>query len=125
MLHNRGRTVGWEVRAGRAYYYRGRRVGGRVAKEYLGAGLLADLAAEVDALARDTRAAEADTIRWAAANLDALDAAVAPLDAAADLVARAALLAAGYHQHHRGPWRKRRARPAQDPAPHANGPGQA
>lgn len=84
-----GDLIGWEVRAGRWYYYRGRRDGGPVAKEHVGAGPAADLSA--------------------------LDTAPAPLDALADAVARAALLAAGYHRPNRGPWRKRRARPDQEP----------
>jgi hypothetical protein len=45
--------------------------------------------------------------------LAALDAELAPLCALADALARGALLAAGYHRHHRGPWRKRRDRPAE------------
>ena len=37
-----------------------------------------------------------------------LDASLAELNELADLLARVALLAAGYHQHDRGKWRKRR-----------------
>jgi hypothetical protein len=103
--------MGWESRGGRAYYYRGRRAGGRVVKEYVGAGPAADLVARHDALARDRRQAEAEAARRTADELAALDAAVAPLDELTDLVARAALLSAGYHRPNRGPWRKRRARP--------------
>ncbi|MBX9625638.1 MAG: hypothetical protein K2X82_17680 [Gemmataceae bacterium] len=109
--------MGWECRGNRTYYYHGRRDGRRVVKEYVGAGPAADLIARYDALDRDRRAAEADTTRQTIADLDALTAAVAPLDEAADLVARAALLAAGFRRHHRGPWRKRRARPAEDTPP--------
>ena len=43
------------------------------------------------------------------AELKALDAPLDDLDELADLLARAALVAAGYRQHHRGEWRKRRA----------------
>ena len=42
------------------------------------------------------------------AEVDALDADLKALTEVTDLVARAALLAAGFHQHKRGKWRKRR-----------------
>jgi hypothetical protein len=94
--------MSWETRGRHRYYYRSRRVGGRVVREYLGTGDRAAEAAAADAERR--RHEEADR-----AAVAALDAAADELDALADLIARAALLAAGYHQHARGPWRKRRA----------------
>jgi hypothetical protein len=51
----------------------------------------------------------------------ALDKSVADLDEVADLLARAALLAAGFHQHRRAPWRRRRAPTEHVPGP--DGPG--
>ncbi|MBX9579131.1 MAG: hypothetical protein K2X87_02385, partial [Gemmataceae bacterium] len=107
---------GGGVSGGRAYYYRGRRVGGRVVKEYVGAGPAADRIARHDTLTHDRRQAEAEAARRTADGLDALDAAVASLGEVADPVGRAALLAAGTHRPNRGPWRKRRARPAEDTA---------
>ena len=99
----------------RGYFYRFRRVGGRRVAEYLGRGDAAEAArAEIAAAraARTARAAERD-------RLDRLDARLAEFDELAELLARAALIAAGFHRHARGSWRRRRV-----PPPDA-GPGQA
>lgn len=98
--------MGWE--RGR-YYTRSRREAGRVVREYVGAGPVGALAADLDALGRADRARERQAERALKAELAAGDAPLAELDAAADLLARAALLVAGYRQHNRGEWRKRRA----------------
>jgi hypothetical protein len=100
--------MGWEK--GR-YYTRSRKVNGRVTREYLGTGEAAERAARQDALARQEREAR----RAARAELAALDAPLDDLAELTDLLARAVLAAAGYRQHHRGEWRKRRG--------HADNPG--
>jgi hypothetical protein len=97
--------VGWE--RGR-YYTLSRKVNGRVFREYVGSGEGAELAAQMDALDRADGEAERETLRAEKAELDALDTGVKELDDLADLLARAALLTAGYRQHKRGEWRKRR-----------------
>jgi hypothetical protein len=91
----------------RGYYYRVRKVGGRVVREYVGTGRVAELAAQLDAIERETREAEAAAWRAEKARLEALDADVAALIEVTDLAAAAALLAAGYHQHKRQ-WRRKR-----------------
>jgi hypothetical protein len=96
--------MSWE----RGYYYRVRKVNGRVVREYIGVGTVGELAARMDALERHEREAVRAVRRAQRAELEALDAPVAELDQMADLLARAALLAAGYHQHNRGEWRRRR-----------------
>jgi hypothetical protein len=96
--------MAWE----RGYYYRVRKVNGRVVRKYVGRGRLAELAAETDAIEREERRLSTLALRRDKAELAALDADMAALTEATDLVARAALLAAGYHQHKRGEWRKRR-----------------
>jgi hypothetical protein len=100
--------MGWDK--GR-YYTRSRKVAGRVVREYVGGGALGRLAAELDRLARQRRQAEARAERARAAEsaaaLDALDGNVCTLIGLTDLVTRAALAAAGYHQHARGHWRRR------------------
>lgn len=97
--------MGWDK--GR-YYTRSRKVNGRVVREYIGTGEVAELAAQSDAIDRADREAERQARRAEKAELDALDASVKELDELADLLARAALLAAGYRQHKRGEWRRRR-----------------
>ena len=96
--------MAWE----RGYYYRVRRVNGKVVREYVGTGRVAELAAKMDALERDQRRLAALTFRREKAKLTAIDNDIKALAEMTDLVARAALLAAGYHQHKRGEWRKRR-----------------
>jgi hypothetical protein len=100
--------MGLERRGGRSYYYTAERVGGRVVKCYIGSGRVAAIAAQFDAIRRQERDAEQAAVRRARDELAALDAAVTPLDELADLLARAAMLAAGFHRHHRGEWRRRR-----------------
>jgi len=100
--------MGWEH--GR-YYTRSKKVNGRVVKEYVGSGLVAELAARMDALDRQARNAERDAGHAARAEVEFLDASLNELNALADLMARAALVAVGYRQHKRGEWRKTRARP--------------
>ena len=101
--------MAWETRGGRGHYYtRSRRVGGRILREYLGSGPAAEVAGELGALERAARAAAAAAWRAERARLEELDAAVAAFDRAAEALASAALLAAGYRRHHRGEWRRRR-----------------
>ena len=89
------------------YWYRSRRNGGRVTTEYLGAGILGEFAAVMDAEEQERRRKEREAIdaeRQAQAAIDG------PLDtAAAELrgLIGEVLQGAGYHQH-KGTWRKRR-----------------
>src|SRR4051794_31133950 len=104
--------MAWE----RGYYYRVRKQGGRVIRQYFGKGKPAELMAQLDAMQRAHREAQRQARRAEKAQVDALDARVKELDELADLLAQAALLAAGYRQHKRGEWRrKRRAR--EEPSP--------
>ena len=99
----------WERRdRGGLYYTRSRKVNGWVVREYVGTGPLAELTAELDAEERRRREEEQARRREERERLDAL---VAPLEEwceAAEVIARAALIASGYHQHNRGEWRKTR-----------------
>jgi hypothetical protein len=97
--------MGWE--RGR-YYTRSKKVNGRVVREYIGSGRVAQLAAELDAIERDRREGEALERRCIRAEHDEFAAMLADLNERCDLLTRAALFAAGYHQHKRGEWRKRR-----------------
>lgn len=103
--------MAWE----RGYYYRVRKVRGRVVREYVGRASLAELAAQLDAIQREERQLARLDERMAKADLQALEDDIKALTKTADLVARAALLAAGLHQHKRGEWRRRREpdRPAE------------
>jgi hypothetical protein len=97
--------MGWDK--GR-YYTRSTKINGRVRREYIGTGPLAELVAELDAIGRESKEAEREAFRAEREELDALDAPFAELDDLAELVAHAALAAAGFRRHHRGEWRRRR-----------------
>src|SRR6516164_7693748 len=96
--------MGWE----RGYYYRVRKVNGRVLREYFGAGEVAALVAQMDALEREERRLGALEQSQEKDELKALDAHLKTVSERIELAARAALLAAGFHLHKRGEWRKRR-----------------
>ena len=99
----------WERRErGGLYYTRSRKEGGRVFREYVGGGVLGDLAARTDELERREREQAAAADREERETLEALDAPFAEAWEATETLYRAALVAAGYRQHKRGEWRKRR-----------------
>ena len=100
--------VAWERRErGERYYTRSRKVGGRVVREYVGGGLVGELAARTDAEVRERRDAEAADGRAEIQRLEGLVAPVADLYEVAEILARAHLIAAGCHRH-KSEWRRRR-----------------
>jgi hypothetical protein len=101
--------MGWETRRGSGRYYtRSRKVNGRIIREYVGTGFVAELAAQQDAEARAQRRAERERLQREATRWAAIAAPLVQLSQLLDGLTVAALIAAGYHQHHRGAWRKRR-----------------
>src|SRR5919112_522536 len=101
--------MGWETRRGAGRYYaRSRKVNGRVVREYVGTGLVAELAAQQDAEARAEKLAEREQLQHEVTRWTATSAPLTQLSQLLDGLTPAALIAAGYHQHHRGAWRKRR-----------------
>ena len=92
----------------RGYYYRSVRRNGRPRREYVGGGRVAVLVSQMDEIQRQRRQAEAAARRSERGGVEDLDRPLAELDELADLAAEAALLAAGYHRHKRGEWRRRR-----------------
>ncbi len=104
-LHN---IMSWERRRQRSYYYRARKVGGRVVKEYIGSGPRAEIAALMDASAREDRAAKVTSCQAERAGLEAVDDELTNIDDAIEVMMRTSLVLSGYHRHHRGNWRRRR-----------------
>ena len=107
--------VAWELRpSGRRYYYRARRVRGRVVKEYVGGGQLAVHASRTDGARRDRAAQERAELLERLRQLDAthapVDKALRALEEATDAQLHAAYEAAGFHRHCRGEWRRKRGR---------------
>jgi hypothetical protein len=98
----------WESRErGGLYYTRSRKEGGRVVREYVGGGVLGEIAALEDEYERRRREEEAAFWKEERESLEELAAPVDELCEAAEILARAVLLAAGYRRHNRGEWRKR------------------
>jgi hypothetical protein len=97
-------------RNGRPYLYRSVRRNGRVTSEYRGSGEDARLIAALESIERDEKDAKRREERSERKQLDDLDRALEELAQRAQALARDALTAAGYHQHDRGEWRRRRVR---------------
>ena len=103
--------MAWETRRrGGRYYTRSRRENGRVVREYFGGGLLGELAAEMDAEKRTERERQRQAWQSEREQFEALDEQVKEFDNACTAPMRDVLEQAGYHQHKRGEWRKRRVR---------------
>jgi hypothetical protein len=101
--------MGWESRQrGGLYYTRSRKENGQVVREYVGSGVLGEIAAFEDEYERRRR--EEQSVFWKEEHqaLDALEGSMDVLSEASDILVRAALLASGYRQHNRGEWRLRR-----------------
>jgi len=82
-------------------------VNGRIVREYVGTGLVAELAARLDAEEWAGRRACIEAARAERRRLDEADAQISRLCELADALSRSALLLAGYRQHDRGEWRRR------------------
>ena len=101
----------WERRKrGGLYYTRSRKVNGRIVREYVGAGVLGELAARMDAEDRQRREEEAAAWREERERLESLAGSVDEFCREVETIARAALLAAGFRRHNRGEWRRPRDR---------------
>jgi len=100
--------MAWERREGGGLYYtRSRREGGRVLREYVGSGPLAELAAEEDRAKRELAEAKREWEKEELERLKDLAAPVLELSEAAEILAHAHLVAAGYHKH-KGEYRRAR-----------------
>jgi hypothetical protein len=82
-------------------------VAGRVVREYVGTGPAAEQAAAQDAQRRADRLAQAQARQAEQSRWESAEGPLKEFDRAAGLAMRAALLAAGYFRHSRGPWRPR------------------
>jgi hypothetical protein len=106
------------------YYYRSRRIGGRVVREYIGTGNVAGLVAQLDEIEREKKRCQAEDLKIQRDRARALEEPFERIDEVAELLGRAALAAAGYHQHKRGEWRRKRNGndKCKKPAPPVGGP---
>jgi hypothetical protein len=100
--------LAWERRGSNLYYYQTERVDGRVRKKYVGTGEVAQAIAHADETIRRSRAAHSERARVELEEAKTLASAGEELCEAADILAVAQLVAAGYHRHKGGEWRMRR-----------------
>ena len=99
----------WERRErGGLYYTRSRKENGRVVREYVGGGVLGELAARMDAEDRRRRQEEAAAWREERERLEELADLVDELCEDVETIVRSALLVAGFRRHKRGEWRRKR-----------------
>ena len=105
--------MAWQVVDGRKYYYRATRLAGRPVRRYVGAAgsPAAELAAADADRRRLGREAAARERHAEQARQLAVEGHLVRLCALSDVLTRAALLASGFHRHHRGQWRRRRREP--------------
>jgi hypothetical protein len=122
--------MSWETRPnGLRYYTRTHRVNGRVVRVYIGGGAKGNAACIIDFARRQLFEAQRQQLAHKRARIAnemrRFETDLLLLDALTHAIARAELEAAGFHQHARGQWRKRRVskavteptpRPAVQPA---------
>jgi len=99
--------MGWETRNGRAYYYEKKREDGRVVSRYVGTGLTAQLAENVNEMLRIEREElRVEKLVQKAIDHD-IDAQLRGARRATKIITEAVLIASGYHKH-KGQWRRKR-----------------
>ena len=101
----------WKRRGDRLYFYRSRREGCRVVQDYVGRGAAAGLVANLIAEERVKRTGARKKCQEAQRRYADMDRTVERACGAVQSVVTGTLEAAGFHQHHRGEWRRRRGRP--------------
>jgi hypothetical protein len=103
-------AMAWEERkrGGRYYYQSERNEDGKVRKRYIGRGEVAELIAHADETRRRAREERRNREQKGRERAEALAAPLLEIDDAAEVLARAALVVAGY-RNHKGEWRRERA----------------
>ena len=98
----------WARVGSRRYYYRSQRVAGRPVRRYVGTGTVADLAAAVDDLRKLRRVIADRELKAEQTRRHQAETPLGALCRLTDFLTRATFVTAGYHQHDRGAWRRRR-----------------
>ena len=79
---------------------------GRVQREYVGDGIVGEMAAALDAEERAEKRAQAQRWRDERDRLEEADTPFEQMFDQVEFLARASLIVAGYHRHHRAEWRR-------------------
>ena len=101
--------MAWEKRGNRSYFYRKKRIGGKVKSEYVGAGEVAELIARREYLVKQCGDAAAEKQNRERIQADAIDEQINELSEINQILVDALFLVNGFHQHKRQ-WRKIRKR---------------
>jgi hypothetical protein len=99
--------MSWEIRNGRRCYTRTIKANGRIYRQYVGFGSKGEQAAAEDLKRRVEREAQAKARKDRITAIDQAQTPAREFWDLTELIAQAALVAAGYHQHAKGEWRKR------------------
>jgi hypothetical protein len=100
--------MAWERRGHGLYYYQSEHGNGRVRKRYMGRGEVAEIVAHANETIRHRREAKAEREREDLELARTLASSGEQMDEAAEILAKAEMVAAGYHNH-KGEWRRRRS----------------
>jgi hypothetical protein len=99
--------MGWKYRNGRRYYYQSIRSGGRVQTLYVGTGPDAEGIALLAREGREAREYEWKRRKAERREEDDVEHAFIEMFDRIGVVAEAVMVAAGFHRHNRGEWRRR------------------
>ncbi len=102
--------MGWEKRGSGQYYYRKKRVNGRVVSEYVGSGILAEATQMLDQVEKEKTYLEKIEHQIEKEQTDAMDQAIDQNLISIGELINNTLIAHGYHKV-KGEWRKKRANP--------------
>ncbi|MFP5260887.1 MAG: hypothetical protein ACLGJB_03150 [Blastocatellia bacterium] len=94
-------------RNGNLYYYKKKRVGNRVISEYVGGGLVVDLAQKRAEIEQEQKQAERERQRIERMSMAEIDKQIDDFSRMVDTLMEAELISKGFHQHKRQ-WRRRR-----------------
>lgn len=101
--------MAWEKRGNLNYFYRKKRIGGKIKSVYVGSGDIAELIEQSDKIDKLRADAAAEQLKRKRIEADALDDKINELSEINQILVDALFLINGFHQHKRQ-WRKIRKR---------------
>lgn len=97
--------MAWELRGNNIYYYRKKRIAGKVVSEYVGKEAVAGAIAVLDLEKRQERNREAEVVKKERAEFQLLEQHVTQVASFIKPIVEGVLVVSGYHKH-KGQWRK-------------------
>ena len=99
--------MAWEPRGNNIYYYRKKRIDGKVISEYVGKGVRAQKIASMYLAVKEKKKKEDDNIRQQKKQFYLLNNQIIQMSLLSDQMVGYFLTTAGFHKH-KGQWRRRR-----------------